>query len=135
MTRRRSGFRYGYSVYQAEDSRNLLFASGGQMEDLPGRVLDRPRSRLDIPMPRTIFGLKTRPHHNRVSGSPAQEVVTGKPQYGLAWFCIRFGTLQLKAIPKASTSCASRPPATTPRNCAAAAAWSTSARSSPGWPG
>jgi hypothetical protein len=36
-----SGFRYGYSVYQAEYSRNLLFASGGKMEDLFDRVLDR----------------------------------------------------------------------------------------------
>jgi hypothetical protein len=39
-----SGFCYGYSVYQAEYSRNLLFASGGQMEDLFDRMLDRTRS-------------------------------------------------------------------------------------------
>jgi hypothetical protein len=44
-----SGFRYGYTVYQAEYSRNLLFRSGGQMEDLFNCVLDRTRSRLDIP--------------------------------------------------------------------------------------
>ena len=61
----RSGFRYGYSVYQAEYSRNLLFKSGAQMEALSGRVLDRTRSRLDIPAVRTIFGLKTRPHRTR----------------------------------------------------------------------
>ncbi len=54
----RSGFRDGYSVYQAEYSRNLLFRSGGQMEDLFNRVLDRTRSRLDIPVLRTTFGLK-----------------------------------------------------------------------------
>jgi hypothetical protein len=96
----RSGFRYGYSVYQAEYSRNLLFRSGGQMEDLFDRVLDRTRSRLDIPVLRTIFGLRTRPHRNRASGPPAQEVVIEKPQYGLAWFRIRFGMLQLKAYTK-----------------------------------
>jgi hypothetical protein len=96
----RSGFRYGYSVYQAEYSRNLLFRSGGQMEDLFNRVLDRTRSRLDIPVLRTIFGLKARPHHNRAAGPPAQEVVIEKPQYGLAWFRIRFGMLQLKAYTK-----------------------------------
>ena len=39
-----SGFCYGYSVYQAEYSRNLLFRSGRQMEDLFDRVLDRTRS-------------------------------------------------------------------------------------------
>ena len=55
----RSGFRYGYSVYQAEYSRNLLFASGAQMEGLFDPVLDRTRSRLDIPALRTLFGLKT----------------------------------------------------------------------------
>ena len=30
----RSGFRYAYSVYQAEYSRNLLFKSGARMEKL-----------------------------------------------------------------------------------------------------
>jgi len=96
----RSGFRYGYSVYQAEYSRNLLFRSGGQMEDLFNRVLDRTRSRLDIPSLRTIFGLKARPHRNRASGPPAQEIVIEKPQYGLTWFKVRFGLLQAKAYLK-----------------------------------
>jgi len=96
----RSGFRYAYSIYQAEYSRNLLFASGGQMEDLFDRVLDRTRSRLDIPTLRVLFGLKNRPHSNRAAGPPAQEIVIEKPQYGLAWFRIRFGLLQLKAYTK-----------------------------------
>jgi len=96
----RSGFCYGYSVYQAEYSRNLLFRSGGQMEDLFNRVLDRTRSRLDIPSLRTVFGLKTRPHRNRASGPPAQEIVIEKPQYGLTWFKVRFGLLQAKAYLK-----------------------------------
>jgi hypothetical protein len=96
----RSGFRYAYSVYQAEYSRNLLFRSGAQMEALLDRILDRTRSRLDIPAIRTVFGLKTRPHHNRKHGPPAQEIVIEKPQYGLSWFRIRFGRLQLKAYTK-----------------------------------
>ena len=96
----RSGFGYAYSVYQAEYSRNLLFRSGGQMEDLFNRVLDRTRSRLDIPALRTLFGLKARPHRNRKSGPPAQEIVIEKPRYGLSWFRISFGRLQLKAYTK-----------------------------------
>jgi hypothetical protein len=96
----RSGFRYAYSVYQAEYSRNLLFKSGAQMEDLFDRVLDRTRSRLDIPALRTIFGLKTRPRRTRKDGPPAQEIVIEKPRYGLAWFRISFGRLQLKAYTK-----------------------------------
>src|ERR1019366_3304803 len=75
----RSGFRYASSIYQAEYSRNLLFRSGGHMEDLLVRILDRTRSRLDIPALRTLSGLKNRPHQNRASGPPAQEAVTGKP--------------------------------------------------------
>jgi len=96
----RSGFRYGYSVYQAEYSRNLLFKSGAQMEALFDRVLDRTRSRLDIPALRTIFGLKNRPHRTRKDGPPAQEIVIEKPRYGLSWFRISFGRLQLKACTK-----------------------------------
>jgi hypothetical protein len=95
-----SGFRYCYSVYQAEYSRNLLFRSGAQMEDLFDRILDRTRSRLDIPALRTLFGLKNRPHHNRAAGPPAQEIVIETPQYGLTWFRVRFGLLQLKAYTK-----------------------------------
>jgi len=96
----RSGFRYGYSVYQAEYSRNLLFASGATMEDLFERVCDRTRSRLDIPALRRLFGRYARPHHNRKSGPPAQEIVIEKPRYGLTWFRISFGLLQLKAYTK-----------------------------------
>src|ERR1017187_339180 len=96
----RSGFAYSYSIYQAEYSRNLLFRSGGQMEDLFDRVLDRTRSRLGIPTLRTIFGLKNRPHQNRAGGPPAQEAVIEKSQYGLTWFKVAFGRLQLKACTK-----------------------------------
>ncbi len=98
--RARSGFGYSYSVYQAEYSRNLLFRSGGQREDLVDRIPGRTRSRLDIPALRTLFGRKNRPHHNRAAGPPAQEIVTGEPQYGLSWFRVRFGLLQLKACTK-----------------------------------
>ena len=96
----RSGFRYNYSIYQAEYSRNLLFRSGAQMEDLFDRVCDRTRSRLDIPTLRVLFGLKNRPHSNRATGPPAQEIVIENSQYGLTWFRIRFGLLQLKAYTK-----------------------------------
>ncbi|MGI8451659.1 MAG: AAA family ATPase [Streptosporangiaceae bacterium] len=96
----RSGFGYSYSIYQAEYSRNLLFACGGQMEDLFDRICDRTRSRLDIPALRTLFGLKNRPHHNQAARPPAQEIVIENSQYGLTWFRIRFGLLQLKAYTK-----------------------------------
>ena len=57
----RSGFTYGYAVYQAEYSRNLLFTIGAQMDKVFDRVVDRTRSRLDVPILRTLFGAKQRP--------------------------------------------------------------------------
>ena len=41
-----------------------------QMEDLFDRILDRTRSRLDVPALRTLFGLKNRPHQQ--PGQPAR---------------------------------------------------------------
>ena len=95
-----SWFRYSYTVYQAEYSRNLLFRDGAQMEELFDRVIDRTRSRLDIPALRTLFGLKNRPHSNRAAGPPAQEIVVENSRYGLTWFRILFGKLQVKAYTK-----------------------------------
>jgi hypothetical protein len=82
----RSGFRYAYSVYQAEYSRNLLFKVGGQMDRVFNAVVDRTRSRLDVPILRTLFGAKARPHHDRATGPPTLAVVLEKPRYDLTWF-------------------------------------------------
>jgi hypothetical protein len=96
----RSGFRYAYSVYQAEFSRNLLFKVGGQMDRVFNAVVDRTRSRLDVPTLRTLFGAKTRPHHDRATGPPALEVVIEKPRYDLTMFKVHFGRLTLKGYTK-----------------------------------
>jgi hypothetical protein len=45
----RSGFTYGYSGYQAEYSRNLIFKASAQMERVFDRIVDRTRTRLDVP--------------------------------------------------------------------------------------
>jgi hypothetical protein len=95
-----SGFRYACSIYQAETQPQPAVppwrSDGG-----PIRPDLRPDpARLDIPTLRTLSGLKNRPHRNRASGPPAQETVTGNSQYGLTWFRIRFGLLQLKARTK-----------------------------------
>jgi DNA-binding transcriptional ArsR family regulator len=97
----RSGFRYGYSVYQAEYSHNLLFRSGAQMDQVFDRVIDRTRSRLDVPILRTLFGAKHRHAHN---GSPQLSLrlaaVTETPRYDLTLFKVHFGNLTLKAYTK-----------------------------------
>ena len=95
----RSGFRYDYSVYQAEYSRNLLFRSGAQMDAVFGRLVDRTRGRLDVPKIRTLFGAKARPHRDRTSTSRIEAVVE-TPHYDLTLFKVHFGNLTLKAYTK-----------------------------------
>jgi len=43
-SQQRSGFRYDYSVYQVECSRNLIFHLGGQMEQVFQGMIDRTRA-------------------------------------------------------------------------------------------
>jgi hypothetical protein len=95
----RSGFGYAYSVYQAEYSRNLIFASGARMDRVFGTVADRTRSRLDVPTLRTLFGVKKRPAG---TGQPSLKlaVVIERPQYDLTLFKAHFGLLTLKGYTK-----------------------------------
>jgi hypothetical protein len=95
-----SGFGYGFSVFQAEYSRNLLFRDGAQMEKVFDAVVDRTRSRLDVPAVRTLFGAKARPHHDRVNNASEIGIVIERPRYGLTWFKVHFGLLQAKAYTK-----------------------------------
>jgi len=97
----RSGFNFGYSVYQAEYSRNLLFTVGAQMDKVFDRVVDRTRCRLDVPIPRTLFGAKQRPGRN---GTPDLSLrlaaVIETPRFDLTVFKLHFGNLTLKAYTK-----------------------------------
>jgi len=97
----RSGFRYDYSVYQAEYSRNLLFRSGGQMDRVFSTVVDRTRARLDVPMLRTLFGAKKRPGLGGTRDlSPRLAVVIETPRWDLTLFKVHFGRLTLKGYTK-----------------------------------
>ena len=87
----RTGFRYGYSVYQAEYSRNPLFRVGAQMDQVFDRVVDRTRSRLDVPILRTLFGAKQRPGRNGTGDlSLRLAAVIETPRYDLALFKVHF---------------------------------------------
>jgi len=66
----RGGFGYAYSVYQLEYSRNLIFASGAVMERVFGTIVDRTRTRLDVPRLRTLFGVSKHPRHHGAELSP-----------------------------------------------------------------
>ncbi|MGH3800094.1 MAG: hypothetical protein ACRDTD_08195 [Pseudonocardiaceae bacterium] len=97
----RSGFRYEYSVYQAEYSHNLLFRVGAQMEQVFDRLVDRTRSRLDVPTLRTLFGAKQRPGRNGSSQLSLQlAAMIETPRYDLTMFKVHFGNLTLKAYTK-----------------------------------
>ena len=94
-----SGFRYSYSVYQAEYSRNLIFASGARMDRVFGTVADRTRSRLDVPALRTLFGMKQR-QAGTDEPSLKLAVVIERPHYDLTLFKVHFGLLTLKGYTK-----------------------------------
>jgi hypothetical protein len=96
----RSGFGYAYSVYQVEYSRNLIFASGAVMERAFDTVVDRTRTRLDVPRLRTLFGVGKRPRHLGADLSPRQAVVIERPRWNLTLFKVHFGLLTLKGYTK-----------------------------------
>ena len=96
----RSGFGYAYSVYQVEYSRNLIFASGAVMERAFDTIVDRTRTRLDVPRLRTLFGVGKRPRHHAADLSPRQAVVIERPRWNLTLFKVHFGLLTLKGYTK-----------------------------------
>ena len=95
---RRSGFRYDYSVFQAEYSRNLLFRNGHRMERVFQGVVDRTRALLDAKRVLTIFGARQR---RKVRGKPRRfEAALETPVYDLTVFKVHFGRLTLKVYTK-----------------------------------
>jgi len=96
----RTGFRYDYSVYQGEYSRNLLFTQGSVMEQVFQGVVDRTRSLLEVKTLKTIFGSKKRPSRRKGQKPPRLEVVVERPVYDLTVFKIHFGKLTAKIYTK-----------------------------------
>ena len=95
----RTFFTYAYSVCQVEYSRNLLFRSGRQMQDVFDAAVDRTRSRLDVRQVMTLFGARTRPRTAR-GRSSRLEVAIETPAYDLTKFKVHFGNLTLKGYTK-----------------------------------
>jgi hypothetical protein len=95
----RSGFAYGFAVYQLEYSRNLIFADGATMQRVFDTVVDRTRSRLDVPKIRTIFGTAQRPRRTRKRSSVIEAAIE-TPTFDLTVFKLHFGRLTGKAYTK-----------------------------------
>jgi hypothetical protein len=96
----RTSFRYQYAVLQLEYSRNRLFRSGQQLEQVFQGLIDRTRRRLFVPQLRTIFGRKRRPQRSRGGGAAQIAVQIETPVYDLTVFKLHFGQLTLKAYTK-----------------------------------
>ena len=96
-----SGFRYQYSNYQIEYSRNLLFELGGQRERVFQALIDRSRAPLDLDTIKTILGYKRRPRYRtRKRKSAEWEVTVEKPTYDLTIFRLHCGKLTWKIYTK-----------------------------------
>jgi hypothetical protein len=98
---KRSAFHYQYSVYQMEYSRNLLFQSGRQMDQVFQALIDRSRGPLDLDRVKTIFGDKKRPHYDTRKKNPTRwGVVVETPAYDVTIFKVHYGKMTLKIYSK-----------------------------------
>ncbi|MBN3459216.1 hypothetical protein JNN96_34845 [Mycobacterium sp. DSM 3803] len=88
-----------FAVYQLEYSRNLIFADGHRMQQVFDSVVDRTRSRLDVPKIRTIFGAARRPCRTRKNSSTIEAAIE-TPTFDLTVFKLHFGRLTGKAFTK-----------------------------------
>src|SRR5947208_5723149 len=95
----RSGFRYAYSCYQLEYSRNLLFKSGRQLDEVYQGLIDRTRRLLDVPRLKTIFGRKQRPSKTQARDGRLEKIIE-RSVYDLTVFKVHFGKLTLKMYDK-----------------------------------
>src|SRR3989442_2038476 len=99
--RNRSGFRYQYSNYQMEYSRNLVFQIGHKMDEVFQALINRSRTRLDLKMVKTILGYQRRPRYRRRKNWVAEwDVTVERPAYDLTIFKLHCGKLTLKIYTK-----------------------------------
>src|SRR6266545_1755382 len=96
---KRSGFGYKYSCYQLEYSRNLLFKSGRQLDEVYQGLIDRTRRVLDVARLKTIFGRKQRPSKPKAREGRLEKLIE-RLEYDLTVFKGHFGKLTLKMYDK-----------------------------------
>lgn len=100
----RSRFRYKFSVWQIEYSRNLLFQDGQVMEEVYQKIIDRTRAPLDIKALKTVFGVRHRQSNRKKrlgrSEPPTSKEVQIVEPYEVTVFTVRWGNLVLKIYDK-----------------------------------
>jgi predicted transcriptional regulator len=95
----KSGFYYQYSLFQAELSRNFLFRSGRQLDEIYQNIIDLNRRHLDVKKLTTIFGFKKRPQ-SRKHRKTSFQVRIEKPKYNMTVFKILDGKITIKIYDK-----------------------------------
>ena len=98
----KTGFRYRYSCYQVEYSRNLAFRNGRLMDEVYQGMIDRTRACLDIKILRTVFGFKRGPQLNKKTGSQKKDVesILERRSYDMTVFKVRWGGFTVKIYDK-----------------------------------
>lgn len=96
----KTGFRYAYSIFQLEYSRNLRFERGSDMDQVYQALIDRTRTGLDVKRLTTLFGSKHRPHISKKDKRPPIQTTIEKPTYDLTVFKLHFGKQTLKIYDK-----------------------------------
>ena len=93
----RSEFRYQFSVFQIEYSRNFIFKSGRELDTYYQSLIERIWPALDVPRLKTIFGRNKRPHLNAGRGL---EKRIEHAEHDLTVFKLKFSRLELKMYDK-----------------------------------
>jgi hypothetical protein len=100
----RSHFRYTFSVWELEYSRNLLFRDGQLMDQVYQKLLDRTRRPLDLKVLKTIFGPRHRRSHKKQRPGRSEPEVSKEVQqlqeHDVTVFTVRWGNLVLKIYDK-----------------------------------
>jgi hypothetical protein len=101
----RSRFRYKFSVWQLEYSRNLLFRDGQMMDQVYQKLLDRTRVPLDLKTLKTIFGVRHRQARSKKQRPGRSEPEVSKEvqrvgPHDVTVLSIRWGNLVLKIYDK-----------------------------------
>ena len=92
-----SDFRYQFSVYQVEYSRNLVFRSGRELDEVYQPLVEQTWASLDVPRLKTIFGRRNRPHLR--AGRQLERRIE-RTEHDLTVFKLKFGRLELKMYDK-----------------------------------
>ena len=95
-----TGFKYDYSAFQIEYSRNYIFRRGCVLDQIYQSLLDRTRRTLGLEQLKTILGFKHRPHKRPVIAITRSCNAQGV--YDLTTLTVTWGAFQLKIYDKSA---------------------------------